>query len=42
MLDAMRASFDEKTMHQILNLYAMDISVDGSKTIVGGRPEVSF
>jgi hypothetical protein len=29
-------------MHQILNLDAMDISVDGSKTIVGGRPEVSF
>ncbi len=35
--------FDEKTMHQILNLDAMlDISVDGSKTILGGRPEVSF
>jgi hypothetical protein len=34
--------FDEKTMHQILNLDAMDISVDRSKTIVGGRPEVSF
>ena len=34
--------FDEETMHQILNLDAMDISVDGSKTIVGGRPEVSF
>jgi hypothetical protein len=34
--------FDEKTMHQILNLDAMDISVNGSKTIVGGRPEVSF
>jgi hypothetical protein len=34
--------FDEKTMHQILNLDAMDISVDGSKTIVVGRPEVSF
>ncbi len=34
--------FDEKMMHQILNLDAMDISVDQSKTIVGGRPEVSF
>jgi hypothetical protein len=34
--------FDEKTMHQILNLDAMDISVNGSKTIVGGRPEVSY
>jgi hypothetical protein len=34
--------FDEKTMHQILNLDAMDISVDGSNKIVGGRPEVSF
>jgi hypothetical protein len=34
--------FDEKTMHQILNFDAMDISVNGSKTIVGGRPEVSF
>jgi hypothetical protein len=34
--------FDEKTMHQILNLDAMDISIDGSKTIEGGRPEVSF
>ena len=34
--------FDEKMMHQILNLDAMDISVDGSKTIMGGRPEVSF
>ncbi len=34
--------FDEKRMHQILNLDAMNISVDGSKTIVGGRPEVSF
>jgi hypothetical protein len=34
--------FDEMTMHQILDLDAMDISVDGSKTIVGGRPEVSF
>jgi hypothetical protein len=34
--------FDEKTMHQMLNLDAMDISVHGSKTIVGGRPEVSF
>jgi hypothetical protein len=33
---------DEKTMHQILNFDAMDISVNGSKTIVGGRPEVSF
>jgi hypothetical protein len=29
-------------MHQKLNLDVMDISVDGSKTIVGGRPEVSF
>jgi hypothetical protein len=34
--------FDEKTMHQILNLDVMDIYVNGSKTIVGGRPEVSF
>jgi hypothetical protein len=34
--------FDEKTMHQILNLDLMDISVYGSKLIVGGRPEVSF
>jgi hypothetical protein len=34
--------FDEKTVHQILNLDAMDISVDGSKTIMSGRPEVSF
>jgi hypothetical protein len=34
--------FDEKTMYQILNLDAMDISVDRSKTIVGGRPEFSF
>ena len=29
-------------MHQILSLDPMDISADGSKTIVGGRPEVSF
>jgi hypothetical protein len=29
-------------MHQRLNLDAIDISVDGSKTIVGGRPEVLF
>jgi hypothetical protein len=34
--------FDETTMHQILNFDAMDISVDGSKTIAGGRPEISF
>jgi hypothetical protein len=34
--------FDEKTMHQILNLDTMDISVNRSKTIRGGRPEVSF
>ncbi len=34
--------FDEKMMHQILNLDAMDISVNRSKKIVGGRPEVSF
>jgi hypothetical protein len=34
--------FDEKMMYQILNLDVMDISVNGSKTIVGGRPEVSF
>jgi hypothetical protein len=34
--------FDETMMHQILNLDAMDISVDRSKMIVGGRPEVSF
>ncbi len=34
--------FDEKTMHQILNLDAMDISVNRSKMLVGGRPEVSF
>jgi hypothetical protein len=34
--------FDEKTMHQILNLDAMGISVNGSKTIMGGGPEVSF
>jgi hypothetical protein len=34
--------FEKKTMHQILNLDAMDTSVDGSKMIVGGRPEVSF
>jgi hypothetical protein len=34
--------FDEKTMHQILNLDVMDISADGSKTIVGSRQEVSF
>jgi hypothetical protein len=34
--------FDEKTMHQILNLDAIDISVNGSKTIVGGRPEILF
>ncbi len=34
--------FDEKTMRQILNLDAMDISVDWRKRIVGGRPEVSF
>jgi hypothetical protein len=34
--------FNEKTMHQILNLDAMDISVNRSKMIVGGRPEVSF
>ncbi len=33
---------DEKTMHQILNLDPMDISANRSKTIVGGRPEVSF
>jgi hypothetical protein len=29
-------------MHQILNLDVMDISVYGSKTIVGCRPEVLF
>ncbi len=34
--------FDEEMMHQILNLDAMDISVNGSEMIVGGRPEVSF
>ncbi len=34
--------FNEKTMHQILNLDAMNISVNGSKKIVGGRREVSF
>ncbi len=34
--------FDEETMHQILNIDATDISVDGSKTIAGGRSEVSF
>jgi hypothetical protein len=34
--------FDDKTMHQIHNVDATDISVDGIKTIVGGRPEVSF
>jgi hypothetical protein len=34
--------FDEKMMNQILNLDVMAISVDESKTIVGGRPEVSF
>jgi hypothetical protein len=34
--------FDEKTMHQILNIDVMDISDNGIKTIVGGRPEVSF
>jgi hypothetical protein len=34
------ASFDEKMMYQILNLDAVDISVDRSKRIVGGRPEV--
>ncbi len=34
--------FDEKTMYQILNTDATDISVNGSKTIVGSRPEVSF
>ncbi len=34
--------FDEKTIHQILNFDAMVVSVNGSKTIVGGRPKVSF
>jgi hypothetical protein len=34
--------FDEKTIHQILKLDMMDISVNRSETIVGGRPEVSF
>jgi hypothetical protein len=34
--------FDEKTMHLILNLDVMDISVNGRKTIVSARPEVSF
>ena len=34
--------FDEKTMHQMLNLDVMDISVDKNKTVVGGRPEVLF
>ncbi len=34
--------FDEKTMHQMLNINTTDISVNRSKTIVGGRPEVSF
>ncbi len=34
--------FDEKRMHQILNLVVMDISVNGNKRIVGGRPKVSF
>jgi hypothetical protein len=34
--------FDEKTMHQILNLDAMNIAVNRSNTKVGGRPEVSF
>jgi hypothetical protein len=33
--------FDEKTMHQILNVDVIDISVNGSK-MMGGRPEVSF
>jgi hypothetical protein len=34
--------FDEKRLHQILNIAATDISVNGFKTIVGVRPEVSF
>ncbi len=34
--------FDEKTMHQILNLDTMDISVNEIKTIVDVRLEVSF
>jgi hypothetical protein len=34
--------FDEKMMHQILNVDAMDIYVDRIKRIVGSRPEVSF
>jgi hypothetical protein len=29
-------------MHQILNLDTMDISVNRSNTIVGGRPDISF
>jgi hypothetical protein len=33
---------NQKMMNQVLNLGAIDISVDGSKRIVGGRPEVSF
>ncbi len=34
--------FDEKMMHQVLSVDATDISLNGSKIIVGGRPEVSF
>jgi hypothetical protein len=34
--------FDEKMMHQKQNFDTTDISVDGNKMIVGGRPEVSF
>jgi hypothetical protein len=34
--------FDEKMMHQILIAGTTDTSVNGSKTIVGSRPEVSF
>ncbi len=34
--------FNEKTIHQILNVDVTEISVDRGKTIVGGRPEVSF
>jgi hypothetical protein len=34
--------FDEKMVHQILNIDMTDISVNGSKMSVGGGPEVSF
>jgi hypothetical protein len=34
--------FDKEMKHRILNVDEMGISVNGSKTRVGGRPKISF